>query len=125
LRALVDMRDVKGRAFAVLGAMGELGDMAGDEHDALGRLAVRLGVDRLIAVGPAARRIHLAASLEGSWDGESAWVADVDEAVAAVAAVVRPNDVVLVKASRSYGLERVAEALVTRFGAIGAGIEGT
>ncbi|WP_462188190.1 UDP-N-acetylmuramoyl-tripeptide--D-alanyl-D-alanine ligase, partial [Frankia sp. CcWB2] len=124
LKALVGMRG-KGRAFAVLGPMGELGDAAAAEHDVLGRFAVRLGVDRLIAVGPAARRIHLGASLEGSWDGESVEVTDADEAVALVAAQAGPDDVVLVKASRSFGLERVAEALVTRFGVLGAGIEGT
>ncbi|KQC39210.1 UDP-N-acetylmuramoyl-tripeptide--D-alanyl-D-alanine ligase [Frankia sp. ACN1ag] len=123
LATLVDMRGV-GRAIAVLGGMGELGDAADDAHDALGRLAVRLGIDQVIAVGPAARRIHLAASLEGSWDGESRWVADADEAVAMVVALARPDDVVLVKASRSYGLERVAEDVVTRFGVVGAGIEG-
>ncbi|WP_261562367.1 UDP-N-acetylmuramoyl-tripeptide--D-alanyl-D-alanine ligase [Frankia tisae] len=123
LVTLVDMRGAA-RAIAVLGGMGELGDAADDAHDALGRLAVRLGIDQVIAVGPAARRIHLAASLEGSWDGESVWVADVDEAVATVVALARPDDVVLVKASRSYGLERVAEDVVTRFGVVGAGIEG-
>ncbi len=123
LATLVDMRGA-GRAIAVLGGMGELGDAADDAHDALGRLAVRLGIDQVIAVGPAARRIGLAASLEGSWDGESVWVADADEAVATVVALARPDDVVLVKASRSYGLERVAEDVVTRFGVVGAGIEG-
>ncbi|MCM3926070.1 UDP-N-acetylmuramoyl-tripeptide--D-alanyl-D-alanine ligase, partial [Frankia sp. AiPs1] len=123
LATLVDMRGA-GRAIAVLGGMGELGDAADDAHDALGRLAVRLGIDQVIAVGPAARRIGLAASLEGSWAGESRWVADADEAVTTVVALARPDDVVLVKASRSYGLERVAEDVVTRFGVVGAGIEG-
>jgi UDP-N-acetylmuramoyl-tripeptide--D-alanyl-D-alanine ligase len=123
LATLVDMRGA-GRAIAVLGGMGELGDATDDAHDALGRLAVRLGIDQVIAVGPAARRIHLAASLEGSWAGESQWVADADEAVATVVALARPEDVVLVKASRSYGLERVAQDVMTRFGVVGAGIEG-
>jgi UDP-N-acetylmuramoyl-tripeptide--D-alanyl-D-alanine ligase len=56
--------------------------------------------------------IHLGALLEGSWDNESAWVSDVDAAIAAVAAELAPGDVVLVKASRSEGLERVAIGLL-------------
>jgi UDP-N-acetylmuramoyl-tripeptide--D-alanyl-D-alanine ligase len=116
----VDMRG-DGRTWAVLGGMAELGEAADAEHDAVGRLAVRLGVSKLVAVGAAARRIHLGACLEGSWDGESVWVDDVRAALTLVAAQARPGDVVLVKASRSFGLERVAEALV----AGDAGIEGT
>jgi len=111
LKALVDMR-ADGRAWAVLGPMAELGDISDAAHEDIGRLAVRLGVDRLVAVGPEARRIHLGASLEGSWDGESIQVPGVDEAVALVAAEARPGDVVLVKASRAHGLERVAAGLL-------------
>ncbi|SNQ45646.1 UDP-N-acetylmuramoyl-tripeptide--D-alanyl-D-alanine ligase [Frankia canadensis] len=125
LRTLVAMRPAGGRAIAVLGGMGELGDAADDEHDALGRLAARLGVDRLVAVGSATRRVDEAARRDGAWTGESVWVADVDEAVAAVVALARPDDAVLVKASRSYGLERVAADVVAKFGVDGDGIEGT
>ncbi len=129
LSALVAMRGT-GRAIAVLGGMAELGDDADEAHDALGRLAVDLGVDLVVAVGPAARAVHLAASRDGfrdggSGDGGSQWVPDTGEAVAAVVALARPDDVVLVKASRAFGLERVAEDVVAKFGVAGAGIEGT
>ena len=40
-----------GRTWAVLGEMAELGDEALAEHDAIGRLAVRLNVSKLVAVG--------------------------------------------------------------------------
>ena len=83
-----------------------------DEHDAIGRLAVRLDIAQLVVVGDGARPLHLGASLEGSWNGESVLVADTDEAIELVQGVVRPGDVVLVKASRSAGLERVAAALL-------------
>jgi UDP-N-acetylmuramoyl-tripeptide--D-alanyl-D-alanine ligase len=96
----------------VLGEMRELGPAAGQEHDAIGRLAVRLDVSRLLAVGEGARAVHLGATHEGSWGDESAWVPDVDAAVAVLRAELRPGDVVLVKASRAAGLERVAEALL-------------
>jgi UDP-N-acetylmuramoyl-tripeptide--D-alanyl-D-alanine ligase len=100
-----------GRSFAVLGPMAELGPDAPAEHDTLGRLAVRLDISRVVAVGEDARPIQHGAALEGSWDGESSWVPDVDAAVALLRAEVRPGDVVLVKASRAAGLERVALAL--------------
>jgi UDP-N-acetylmuramoyl-tripeptide--D-alanyl-D-alanine ligase len=100
-----------GRSFAVLGHMAELGADGPAEHDAIGRLAVRLDVSRVVAVGEAARPIQHGAALEGSWDGESSWVPDVDAAIALLRAELRPGDVVLVKASRAARLERVALAI--------------
>jgi UDP-N-acetylmuramoyl-tripeptide--D-alanyl-D-alanine ligase len=93
--------------------MRELGPAARVEHDAVGRLAVRLDVSRLVAVGQPARPIALGAELEGSWNGEAAWVPDVETAVALLREEVAPGDVVLVKASRAAGLERVADALLS------------
>jgi UDP-N-acetylmuramoyl-tripeptide--D-alanyl-D-alanine ligase len=92
--------------------MRELGDAATAEHDAVGRLAVRLGVSRLVVVGEAARPMHLGAALEGSFGGESVLVADADAAIDLLQDEVAPGDVVLVKASRAVGLERVAAALL-------------
>jgi UDP-N-acetylmuramoyl-tripeptide--D-alanyl-D-alanine ligase len=104
-------RAAGGRSFAVLGEMAELGADAPAEHDAIGRLAVRLDVSRVIAVGERARPIQHGAALEGSWDGESSWVPDADAAVATLREELRPGDVVLVKASRAASLERVALAI--------------
>ena len=56
--------------------------------------------------------MHLGASLEGSWDGIRATSPDADAAFAFVRGVLRPGDVVLVKASRAAGLEGLAAALV-------------
>ncbi len=104
-----------GRSFAVLGPMAELGPAGPAEHEAIGRLAARLDVSRLIAVGESARPIQLGAALEGSWHGESTWVPDVEAAVAVLRAELRPTDVVLVKASRAASLERVALAITDDF----------
>ena len=104
-------RAAGGRSFAVLGPMAELGTEGPGEHDTVGRLAVRLDVSMVIAVGEQARPIQHGAALEGSWDGESRWVPDVDAAVAMLRAELRPGDVVLVKASRAASLERVALAI--------------
>jgi UDP-N-acetylmuramyl pentapeptide synthase len=45
--------------------------------------------------------------------GAEDWVADADEAAERVAELVQPGDVVLVKGSRSVGLERVAAKLTS------------
>jgi UDP-N-acetylmuramoyl-tripeptide--D-alanyl-D-alanine ligase len=92
------------RSVAVLGEMAELGEYADEEHDRIGRLAVRLNVQKLIVVGHNARHIHNAAGLEGSWDGESVLVANADEAYDLLRDQLREGDVVLVKSSGSAGL---------------------
>jgi UDP-N-acetylmuramoyl-tripeptide--D-alanyl-D-alanine ligase len=104
------------RSWAVLGTMGELGAAAAVEHDAIGRLAVRLNISQTVAVGESAAAIHSGASMEGSYDGESVAVPDGQAALAFVRAGARPGDVVLVKASRYVGLESVAAALLERAG---------
>ncbi|SED78790.1 UDP-N-acetylmuramoyl-tripeptide--D-alanyl-D-alanine ligase [Jiangella alba] len=113
LKTLVSLgRPSAGRTWAVLGEMRELGESSIAEHDAIGRLAVRLSVSRLVAVGDGARAIHQGATLEGSWDGESVWAPDVDAAFDLLRAELRPGDVVLVKSSRDAGLRFLGERLV-------------
>ncbi|WP_369245986.1 UDP-N-acetylmuramoyl-tripeptide--D-alanyl-D-alanine ligase [Streptomyces sp. R41] len=118
LRALAAMGKGR-RTWAVLGQMAELGDEALAEHDAVGRLAVRLNVSKLVAVGGReASWLQLGAYNEGSWGEESVHVSDAQAAVDLLRSELRPGDVVLVKASRSVGLERVAQALLD------SGVEG-
>ncbi|KJS63593.1 UDP-N-acetylmuramoyl-tripeptide--D-alanyl-D-alanine ligase [Streptomyces rubellomurinus] len=116
LRALVSMGGrgpERRRTWAVLGEMRELGEDSLAEHDAIGRLAVRLDVTKLVAVGGReAACMELGARNEGSWGEESVLVSDADAAVELLRSQLRPGDVVLVKASRSVGLEKVAEALL-------------
>ncbi|WP_380284741.1 UDP-N-acetylmuramoyl-tripeptide--D-alanyl-D-alanine ligase [Kitasatospora purpeofusca] len=116
LRALISMGGrgpERRRTWAVLGEMRELGEDSLAEHDAIGRLAVRLDVTKLVAVGGReAACMELGARNEGSWGEESVLVSDADAAVELLRSQLRPGDVVLVKASRSVGLEKVAEALL-------------
>jgi UDP-N-acetylmuramoyl-tripeptide--D-alanyl-D-alanine ligase len=100
-----------GRLAAVLGHMAELGPISSDEHDRLGELVVRLGVDRLVTVGPVARTVAEAALREGAVPDSVVSVDTPAEAADDVRAWARAGDVVLVKGSRVAGLERVAEAL--------------
>jgi UDP-N-acetylmuramoyl-tripeptide--D-alanyl-D-alanine ligase len=100
-----------GRLAAVLGHMAELGAISSDEHDRLGELVVRLGVDRLVTVGLVARSVAGAALREGAVPESVVSVDTPAEAADDVRAWARAGDVVLVKGSRVAGLERVAEAL--------------
>ncbi|WP_459545271.1 UDP-N-acetylmuramoyl-tripeptide--D-alanyl-D-alanine ligase [Nocardia sp. X0981] len=117
LKALVTMAragDTPRRSWAVLGEMAELGPESVVEHDGIGRLAVRLDVDRLVVVGTGrpSRGMHQGAVMEGSWGEESVLVPDIEAAVELLAAEVGAGDVVLVKASQSVGLWTVAERLL-------------
>jgi UDP-N-acetylmuramoyl-tripeptide--D-alanyl-D-alanine ligase len=99
------------RLVAVLGHMAELGPVTFDEHERLGELVVRIGVDRLITVGEEARQIARAAIREGQLPEDVSSFDDPAEAVDDVRAWARPGDVVLLKGSRIAAIERVAEAL--------------
>jgi UDP-N-acetylmuramoyl-tripeptide--D-alanyl-D-alanine ligase len=102
-----------GRTWAVLGEMLELGEMSLDEHDSIGRLAVRLDISRLVCVGPGTKVMHLAASNEGSWADESVWVADAEAAIELLDRELIAGDTVLVKASRAVGIEVIADHLMS------------
>ncbi len=97
-----------GRCIAVLGWMAELGPIADDEHARVGELLVRLGIDVLVTVGAQAEPIAAAAEREGVEPDRIVRSSGVEDAVAALTAIVRPGDLVLVKASRAAGLERIA-----------------
>ena len=99
------------RAFAVLGPMSELGPHSRARHEEIGGYAARAGLAGLIVVGEEAGPILTGAKAEPSWSGELIHAADVSAALDALGQRLAPGDVVLVKASRSAGLERVALAL--------------
>jgi UDP-N-acetylmuramoyl-tripeptide--D-alanyl-D-alanine ligase len=101
-----------GQSWAVLGEMRELGEESDTLHRAIGRAIADLGVDHLVVVGEGAGEICAGARSVPAWAGSCAVVDSVDDAVAAVANVAAPPDVVLVKASNAARLWRVAEALV-------------
>ncbi len=101
---------VPGRRWAVLGIMAELGPDHVDGHLRVGRRAAEVA-DVLLVVGESAAGIADGAREAGTTDVRTA--EDVDAALA-VLAEVQGGDAVLVKASRSGGLERVAQGLVDR-----------
>lgn len=115
LKTLAQIAEPEGRTIAVLGEMSELGEFSGEEHDRIGLLAVRLGIDQLVIVGPAARRMHISAINEGSWDGESLYFDTQDAAFDHLKGALRPGDTVLVKSSNSAGLRFLGDRLGESF----------
>jgi UDP-N-acetylmuramoyl-tripeptide--D-alanyl-D-alanine ligase len=90
----------EGRRIAVLGEMAELGPEAPAYHRAVGERAREAEVALLVGVGEPAREY-----------GPDELVATPEEAAELLAAQIEPGDTILVKGSRSAGLEAVAEAL--------------
>ena len=112
--ALKTLRQVAGpenRTIAVLGERAELGEYAGEEQDRLALLIVRLGIDQLVVVGDGARRLHISAINEGSWDGESKFYSTPDEAYDYLSSLLCAGDIVLVKSSNSAKLRFLGDRL--------------
>jgi UDP-N-acetylmuramoyl-tripeptide--D-alanyl-D-alanine ligase len=107
MRAALDHLATLGapRTVAVLGEMGELGPGAPGFHREVGEHARAAGVDMVLGVGLAAR----------DYDPDEL-VADPAEAAELLAAQLEPGDAVLVKGSRSAGLEAVATELAELVG---------
>jgi UDP-N-acetylmuramoyl-tripeptide--D-alanyl-D-alanine ligase len=108
LETLCDL-PLQGRRVAVLGDMVELGAYSEAAHAEVGRRAADLGIGQLFTVGKmsaftakAARDAGLTRVIE---------FADVESALRAVKSFLKPGDVVLLKASRTSRLERIAETL--------------
>ncbi len=106
-----------GRRVAVLGDMLELGEIGARAHREVLEAAHGAGIGTVATVGPLFAAA--AADLEGGMSVHAEARTD-DDAVARVAAMVRPGDTVLVKGSRGMRLERVVRLLHERAG-VGAG----
>jgi UDP-N-acetylmuramoyl-tripeptide--D-alanyl-D-alanine ligase len=100
---------LQGRRVAVLGDMAELGAQSEPAHAEIGRLAAELKVGQLFAVGQQAAAMARAAREAGLT--RVIEFGDVEAAIRAVKNFLKAGDVVLLKASRSSRLERIAETL--------------
>jgi UDP-N-acetylmuramoyl-tripeptide--D-alanyl-D-alanine ligase len=91
------------RTVAILGEMAELGTEAPRYHEEIGREAE--SVDVVLGVGELARNY-----------APDEWAPTAAEAVEAARALVQSGDVILVKGSRSVGLEIVVDAVLETVG---------
>ncbi|HXV53266.1 MAG TPA: UDP-N-acetylmuramoyl-tripeptide--D-alanyl-D-alanine ligase [Solirubrobacterales bacterium] len=94
-----------GNAIAVLGGMAELGPDGPEYHRSAAAHARELGIGPIVGVGELARDYS-----------PDEWASDPDAAVDLVAGLLGDGDAVLVKGSRSVGLERFTEGLRARVG---------
>jgi UDP-N-acetylmuramoyl-tripeptide--D-alanyl-D-alanine ligase len=111
LAALQTLADLpcSGKRIAVLGDMAELGEHTAGAHEEIGRRAGELRIDRVVAVGQFARHTADAASRAGVRD--TVVFQNVLAASEELPRIVEAGDLVLLKASRATGLERVGDAL--------------
>jgi UDP-N-acetylmuramoyl-tripeptide--D-alanyl-D-alanine ligase len=93
--------EVAGRRIAVLGGMGELGSDSAAYHREAAAHARQLGIEVIVGVGDLAPDY-----------APDELVADPEAAVSLVAGLLGEGDAVLVKGSRSVGLERFTDALL-------------
>lgn len=105
--ALDNLATAGGRKIAVLGGMGELGADSDRFHHEIAAHAQATGVDKLITVG------ELGGAYGDAYAGAIEHVAGPEAAAYVVRKIVEPGDTVLVKGSRSVGLEKVGEILVS------------
>jgi len=100
------------KTVAVMGEMAELGEFSAHEHDAIGRIAVRLNLGQVVVVGKAAKLIHMGASQEGSWDGESQYFDEISDALGYLREMLTGDEIVLVKSSKSANLRYLGDDLL-------------
>ena len=113
LQTLAELGRQSGKkTVAVIGEMAELGEYSVAEHDAIGRLVVRLNLGQLVVVGSKAKMVHMGASLEGSWDGESKYFEQISEAEAYLREMLTGEEIVLVKSSKSANLRYLGDSLL-------------
>jgi len=100
------------RAIAVLGDMGELGNFATEAHRSLGKEAAAVGAQFLISVGKHAAEISEGARAAGLSREKIVEAATTDEAATALRKLLDAGDLLLLKGSRSVGMERIVEVLL-------------
>jgi UDP-N-acetylmuramoyl-tripeptide--D-alanyl-D-alanine ligase len=100
--------------FLILGEMLELGADSSHMHQEVAALIQKLNIKKTLVVGNGAKIISDFLS-KNAYEGRLEFCRDIDSAISKTKEMVEINDVVLVKASRAIGLERVANALMNDF----------
>ena len=108
LQVLNDLpRQPAGRRIAVLGEMGELGQLAKKEHQRVGQELAKLKMDFLISVGPLQKFTAQAAIKEGMKKNQVFWVKDVAEAAEILQKILKKGDLFYLKGSLLRHMERI------------------
>ncbi len=112
--AIDSLEDIPGRKVVVLGEMKELGSFDAQGHQEIGEYVANK-VDRLFAADRGGRLIGEAALAKGMSKDKVTIFDDMDieKMGAGILNELRDNDVILIKASRSVGLDRLVKYLLT------------
>jgi UDP-N-acetylmuramoyl-tripeptide--D-alanyl-D-alanine ligase len=102
------------KTFIIVGEMLELGSDSKQMHEEVADLIQKLDVKKTLVVGNGAKIVSDYLS-NNAYKGRLEFCMDIDSAISKTKEMVEINDVVLVKASRAIGLERVANALMNDF----------
>jgi UDP-N-acetylmuramoyl-tripeptide--D-alanyl-D-alanine ligase len=102
------------KTFIIVGEMLELGSDSKQMHEEVADLIQKLDVKKTLVVGNGAKIVSNYLS-NNAYKGRLEFCMDIDSAISKTKEMVEINDVVLVKASRAIGLERVANALMNDF----------
>lgn len=102
------------KTFVILGEMLELGADSQQLHEEVAALIQKLDIKKTLIVGNGAKTVSDFLS-KNTYQGRLEFCKDIDSAISKTKEMVEINDVVLVKASRAIGLERVANALMNDF----------
>jgi UDP-N-acetylmuramoyl-tripeptide--D-alanyl-D-alanine ligase len=94
---------------AVLGDMGDLGDLSASAHNDMGRLAAELGIDTIVAIGPKSEA--LAAGARSTGNSKVYYFTDKTSALEEIKRAFTPGSVVLVKASHAMEFGKIVQAL--------------
>jgi len=114
MKAAIDaLTALKGehRALLVAGDMLELGDSAAELHTAIGRAAAAGGIDRLYLTGTFAQDMADGA-LSGGMPADAVFVGGKSQILEKLSEALNPGDWVLVKGSRSTGMEQIVQMLL-------------
>ena len=113
-RALEALRDLQvRRRIAIVGDMLELGEYAPSAHQAIGRLATQLHIDRVMAVGEYAE--HVAQGVRQEHSENVTIYRSVQELIDRLPSVLEQGDGLLIKGSRRLNLEQVTDFLVQKY----------
>jgi len=104
-----------GRSLLVIGDMLELGRESAALHRELGALATRSGIERLYVTGQYAQDVA-AGAVQAGMDADRILIGSHADMIDDMVPRLQPGDWILVKGSRSMGMEKVADGLRDRLG---------
>ncbi len=109
--AQTELAEWRSRGHDTVHVIGHIAEASMEELDAIGRRNVRLNIGHFVVVGARARIVHLAAEMEGSWDGESLPCSDESVAYDEVSRMRGESVVVLITSSTECDMAELVARL--------------